>query len=523
MEQPKPLRLEIDPADAPRLARLPAIRDRTPGRAVTRAADSVFYDTPDRQLAANNVVLEVRSDGRRRIQAVRADGALVEGARVTRSCEAVLAGDGPDVAAIGDADLRLLATPLPGLGLEPIARLDLKRARRRLTAAAGGTVELAVASGQVTVGGTVHPVARIELTPPADDPAEAYRLALALQAEIPLRVAGETVEALALRLAYGRGPAWRKAGPLDLPADATTEEALAHIVTHCLEHLVDNETCTRLSDHPEGVHQMRVSMRRMRSALRLFRPLLPADQYARVAEEVRWVTAGLAEARDLDVFTDEIAGPVAAAFAEEPAFAALKTCLAEAGSRAREAAQATVASPRFTRFLLESGQWIAGRAWRDQPVSADSSRLFQPITGLASELLSSRFKKVGKRGRRFAQLDAAERHQLRIDVKRLRYATDFFASLYGRKRVRSFTESLQKLQDGLGYMNDVAVARHLVERLEGTAGEVTAPAVRHAGAILIGWHSRAAAEAMQTLAADVEALITCKPFWSAEPDQSEAA
>ena len=176
---------------------------------------------------------------------------------------------------------------------------------------------------------------------------------------MPLRIASEPLDARTLRLANGKGPAWRKAVPLNLPAEASTEQALALILRHCLDHLIDNEACTRLSDHPEGVHQMRVAMRRMRSALRMFRALLPADHYARMTEEVRWVTLGLAEARDLDVFAEEIVGPVAAAFPDEPSFATLAECLVTEGGRARTAARATVASARFTRFLLDTGAWIA--------------------------------------------------------------------------------------------------------------------------------------------------------------------
>jgi CHAD domain-containing protein len=470
-------------------------------------------------LALNNVVLEVRRDGRRHVQSVRANGAMVEGARVTLSCENPLPSDAPDPSAIDDPALRQLVTPLPGLRLVAVGRLDQRRTARRLVAAEGGEILLTLHDGHVEAGKVVHPAADIELSLTGGDPSRLFRLALAIQADIPVRVASEPWDARALRQAGGKNPAWRKAVPLNLPDAASTEEALALILRHCLDHLIDNEACTRQSDHPEGVHQMRVAMRRMRSALRIFRPLLPAAPYARLTEEVRWITLGLAEARDLDVFTEEIVGPVAAAFPDEPSFDTLRQCLAAESGRARAAARATVASDRFTRFLLDAGAWIAGRAWRDQPVSETSSQLLQPITGLASGLLSARFKKVSRRGRRFVELSPAERHQLRIDVKKLRYAVDFFSSLYGRKRVRSFTENLQKLQDGLGYMNDVIVARQLVERLETAAGADVAPAIRRAGGILMGWHTRAAAEAARSLAVDVEALIANKPFWSADREE----
>jgi CHAD domain-containing protein len=334
---------------------------------------------------------------------------------------------------------------------------------------------------------------------------------------MPLRVATADLEQRAFELLSGDEPAWRKSIRLDLNPESTVETVFCEILEHCLDHLKDNERCTLMSDHPEGVHQMRVAMRRMRSALRIFRSVLPPDQYMRTTEEVKWLTKSLADTRDLDVFMDEIVGPVAAAFPDEPAFEAMRTRLAADRDAARAEARKAVASPRYTRFLLETGAWIARRAWRNQPVTESSVMLFQPITGLADRLIAKRFKRVRKEGKRFADMTVEEKHQLRIDVKRLRYAIDFFNSLYPDKRVRTFTLRLQKLQDGLGYMNDLAVAGDLIGRLIATADKETEPAIRHAGALVLGWHAHAGIEATQSLAKDVKALISGKPFWTHEP------
>jgi len=509
MEQPAPLRLEIGPDDLPRLRDLPAIAGLAATRPVTRRADRTFFDTTDRQLWSAGVVLEVRRSGRRHLQIARPRG---DG----RSWESPLASAEPDPSAVADPDVRQLVTPLPGGRLAPVLRLELRHMTRRLAPKEGEEIVLAVHHGRATGDGAPQAICEIELTVKAGPPVRLFELARAIHADIPARVATEPLEGRLLRLAHGDRPPWRKAIPLDLPADATVEEALILILRHCLDHLTDNEACTRLDNHPEGVHQMRVALRRMRSALRVFRPLLPAGPYRRIDGEVRWLTQGMAEARDLDVFAEEIVGPVATAFPGEAAFAALLARLAAARERARDDARRTLADDRFTRFLLDVGAWMAARGWREQPVSEASALLFRPITELAAPLLSTRFRKVRKRGRRFAELTPEERHQLRIDVKKLRYAADFFSSLYGRKRVRAFTATLQKLQDGLGYMNDVTVARALVERLEREADAETAPAIRHAGAILMGWHTRAAAEAGASLAADVEALVASKPFWAAD-------
>ncbi|MBE0532721.1 MAG: CHAD domain-containing protein [Rhodospirillales bacterium] len=518
MEQPTTLRLEISPDDAARLLHHPAVTGPSPARPTTRRAGSVFFDTPDRQLWSAGVMIEVRSTGQRHVQVVRADGAMIEGARVNLTWENPLPSAEPDPSAIADTRLRRLVTPLPGTRLEPVLSLDLRRTTRRLVPEEGQEILLILHNGQASGGAAGHPVCEVELFQKAGPPARLFELARAIQADVPLRVATEPLERRLLRQAAGEMPAWRKAVPLDLPGEASVEDALALILGHCLDHLTDNEAATRLGDHPEGVHQMRVALRRLRSALRVFRPILPAEPYRWIDEETRWLTQSLGDARDLDVFEDEIVGPVAAAFPDEPAFATLLAALAARRRLARAAARQAIESERFTRLLLDLRAWMAGRAWRNQPVSETASQLFQPITGLATPLLSARFKKVRKSGRRFAELTPAERHKLRIAVKKLRYATDFFSSLYGRKRVRAFTSALQELQDGLGYINDVTVARTLIERLEKEAGDA-APAVRQAGAILLGWHTRAAAEAAGTLEDEIKRLLAGKPFWLTAPGE----
>lgn len=519
--RPTVLRLEVSPGHLPAVQRFADFAGLTAGRAVTRRLTSVFFDTPDRQLAASGTLLEVCQSGQRHVQRVEARGAPAGGGRISRTWENALPSPEPDASAIGDEDLRRLAMPLPGSRLEPVLCVEIRRSTRRLTADDGTEIAMTTIGGKTVPDTAGPPVAEVEIASRAGDPARAFETARAVMAAVPARLAAEPRAWRLLRLAAGAAPGWRKPVALELSAEATVEDALTAIVEHCVEHLTDNEACTRLTDHPEGVHQMRVALRRLRSALRIFRDVLPAGQYAAVTKEVRWLTQSLAEARDLDVFTEEIVGPVAAAFPEEPAFEPLLARLDGERAGARAAARAAIAEARFTGLLLDLGAWIAGRAWRNQPVSETSARLFQPITALAAPLLATRFKKVRKRGRRFGELTAEERHALRIDVKRLRYATDFFASLYGRKTVRPFVAALQKLQDGLGYMNDVEVARMLIERLTADAEPDATAAIRHAGAIVLGWHGHAAQAAERSLAGDVEALIDSKPFWKS--GRSEAA
>ncbi len=510
------LRLELDPADLPKLQGLKQLKDLSIGRAVTRPISTSYFDTPDHQLHDSGVVLEIKTHGHGYLQSVRADGVRLENGVVHREWENPLPSPDPDPTAIADLDLRTLATPLPGTSLEPVITATIKHTTRRLAIGADGEATLTLESGEIEASGKKRQIAQLALSS-EEAGADLFDLALEISEQVPLRIATADLERKAFELLRGDEPGWRKAIKLGLDADASVETVLHAILEHCLDHLKDNERGTLQSDHPEGVHQMRVAMRRMRSALRTFRSVLPPDQYDRITDEVKWLTKSLADTRDLDVFMDEIVGPVAAAFPDEPAFEVTMARLAADRDAARAEARQAVASSRYTRFLLETGAWMSRRAWRNQPVSEASIILFQPITTLSDQLIAKLFKKVRKRGKRFAEMTIEEKHQLRIDVKRLRYAIDFFSSLYPAKSVKAFIVHLQKLQDGLGYMNDLAVAEELIGKLIATADAKSEAAIRHAGALVLGWHTHANIEASRTLAEDVKALISSKPFWTHEP------
>ncbi|MBC8158212.1 MAG: CHAD domain-containing protein [Alphaproteobacteria bacterium] len=509
----KNLRLTIDGKDLNRVRNLRYLREMSSQRAITGNAGSIFFDTADHQLAARKVTIEVRKVDQRYVQTVCAGGITLNGMRVRRLFwENPLPTPEPDPGAVGDADLRALATPNPGSVLEPVLQSKIHRTTRHLVTPRRRAVTFALENGEFESGKAKRPFYEILLDTKSADGGAPFDVALGLHAKIPVRVATTSRENAALQ-AMGGEPAWRKAIALDLPKTANVEDTLVHILHHCLDHLMDNEQVTRLSDHPEGVHQMRVAMRRMRSALRIFRDVMPREQYDRITDEVKWQTKSLADTRDLDVFMDEIVGPVAAALDGDPAFDVLNARLAKDRAKARTEARKEIADPRFTQFLLETLGWIEGHKWRRRDAQS-KALLQQPIIGLSDNLLSKRFKTVRKKGRVFDTLSVEEKHQLRIDVKKLRYATDFFSSLYGRERVRDFTIRLGKLQDGLGYMNDVAVARELVAHLVKTSPRGTAGAIGHAGALVLGWHSHGAELATRSLAEDVAGLLACKRFWS---------
>src|SRR5205823_3250262 len=134
------------------------------------------------------------------------------------------------------------------------------------------------------------------------------------------------------------------------------DDALRRIGGACLEQLLKNEAAV-LAGLPEGIHQMRVAMRRLRAVLSAFGRLLPADQRRSVSEELRWLGSALGPARNLDVFAAMLLA------AEDPGGVA---ALTEAAERRRHAAYAKAAwavrSRRFTALMLRQRRWFEGCA-----------------------------------------------------------------------------------------------------------------------------------------------------------------
>jgi CHAD domain-containing protein len=264
----------------------------------------------------------------------------------------------------------------------------------------------------------------------------------------------------------------------------------------------------------EGVHQMRVAMRRLRSALSLFRKVLPESQDRWIRDETKWLAAILGEARDWDVFLAETVPPAVEMFPEQVGFERLRT-LAEA-ERAEAYARmlAALRSERYAVLLVELRAWLEASGWREQQVSADSADLFVPIGHVAGRLIEARRRKALKRGPDLGELNPPQRHEARKDVKKLRYAFEFFHNLYSGKKAKRFAQDLMRLQEGLGRLNDVETARRLLARLAEREEGRQSDAVMAAG-LVIGWHAGLAERRLGRLDKAWARLRDQKPFWIA--------
>jgi len=262
-------------------------------------------------------------------------------------------------------------------------------------------------------------------------------------------------------------------------------EAFAALLRHDLHQVLIWQHTARSWDDIEGVHQMRVGFRRMRSVLSLFRDAVPRQATKTWGDEMRWIAGELGPARDLDVFIAEGLGPVADLLPLSGAEQLLK--LAE--KRRAEVYQERVArmldSERFQRFRDDFPGWLDARAWEKTHLKKKQVKhLHTGVVGYARKLLDKQERRVLTAGTHVDRDVAAEMHRLRIECKKLRYAAEFFRPLFGGMDV--FIGHMKGLQDLLGVMNDVAVTHQLLDDL--LVGSSDREVYVYAGG-LIGWRS----------------------------------
>ncbi|HEX5998912.1 MAG TPA: CHAD domain-containing protein [Hyphomicrobiaceae bacterium] len=475
------LKLELTPQELLRVAANPALEDLTVGKPVTKVLRSIYFDTPDHRLHAKGIALRLRAADEQWVQTVKDGQGLKSGVSNPREVEAVVARAEPDLAAIEDPDLRrAVEKATRHSALEPQFETVVTRTTRQLHSDKGD-MELALDEGIVRAGGIESKLCEVELELKAGSPECLLETATALFGSEPIRVAEETKSERGYRLALGRSdPALvpLKAERTVLSGNETCAEALQTFVASAGQQIELNRRAMLETDDPEAAHQLRVGLRRLRSALRAFRPLEDSVATRELARHAKELGQSVGELRNADIFIESIYVPVAAARKEEPGFPELREALVANRDELRGKSRAALLGEQWSKLQLYLALW-------PHTVKANP-RLEMPITELAASALDRSWSKIAKRAAKLETMSPEERHEMRKTLKVFRYAVEYFESLYEPHKVRRFIKDLKRLQDVFGYLNDVKTAR----ALDGICDQrcPSSPAAHRAAGYTLGWH-----------------------------------
>lgn len=410
---------------------------------------SIYFDTPDHQLSKAGLSLRIRRSGERRIQTVKAVGTSAAGLFARSEWEIPVRDDTPT---LNDA------TPVQAVlgdtikAISPAFEVEVQRRVWRMSES-GATIELVLDRGNAIAGDRRSAICEIELELKQGGPAALFMLARRLDTVAPVRLGVVTKAERGYRLI---GPVVKmvKAEPILLAGDTTIAQAFRRITQSCLRQFRLNESflLTESRPDPDALHQARVALRRLRSAFAIFRPT-SGDSGADLLSELRQLAAQLGEARNLDILL------------ERSNISVLHDQIVAAREAAYSRVGDTLGSPKTRGLMLDLAE-LAADVRSTDAASTENAAQNGSAAAFAVTTLDRLRRKLRENGRDLVRADDEKRHEVRKAAKRLRYAAEFFASLFPRKRqkrrYKRFVAALAGLQDQLGTLNDLATAPHVL-------------------------------------------------------------
>lgn len=482
-------------------------------RGLVRRLEAIYYDTPSRLLFGLGMSLRVRRSGKHYVQTLKR-AAADAGPLVRDEWECPVEDMTPDLSRLPAAQIGEALAAVGGEALVAVFATKVRRLTRAIELP-DATVELAFDDGTIEAGGHSAPLSEVEIELKTGDAGAIYDFAMALLDVAPLRVGTLSKAERGFQLAYAAEPRTVKASSSGVSAEGSVDDAVAVLLAGCQAQVMANQAAAERGVDPEGVHQMRVALRRLRSAVSVFKREVPSASLAAVSAEAKWVAAALGPARNWDVLLGETLAGIEAGFAAQGRAIDLSGLRAAGEPRraaAYEAVRAMLADPRYSRFLLALGRLIERHGWRTDVASETLAVLCEPLAPFAGRALSRLDRKAAKQGEDFKRLSPEARHELRITLKKLRYAAEFFRPVYAEAGAKRYLRRLSALQDALGAANDVATALPLLDEI---CRETTAADVHRAAGAVVGWQLRDCREAGGPLKAAWSEFKDAKPFWEA--------
>jgi inorganic triphosphatase YgiF len=454
------LKLLLSPADNDKLLKHPLVAAHARAQPRTQQLSARYFDTPDLHLMRHGAGLRVRKADGSWTQTMKAGGSVQSGLHRRNEWEGpvdrpwprlgklrkLIGEDGQWQALLDSADLKQRLEPLFVVTVERrVWDLDVD----------GSHIEMVLDHGRIERHGHQVPVNEIELELKEGDPASLFSFALQLQEQIPVRVSNTNKAERGYTLCRQTGTVPYRAKPVQLDAGATVSDALQAVLGNCLQHIQRNENAVIEGDDAETLHQMRVGVRRLRSALKLFDAVAACPPG--LLEDISWLGTQLGAARDWDVLLTSTLGQVQATPGGKGGLLDLQALALDAARTARQRAAQALLSARYSRLLLALGLWMQQQA--------SEPGLQAPADDFAQWTIQRLHQKLLKRAKRMDDSDATTIHRTRIAAKRARYAMEFFHTLYRGKAVRDYLKTLSTLQDELGQHNDLVVADRMLQEL----------------------------------------------------------
>ncbi len=429
--------------------------------------------------------LRVRQAGKKHIQTIKT---AMNGVAIGRGeWEKRVDGNQPDLRAARGTPLQQLLSRRLRRELDAVFATHVHRTVVPLHPG-NSRIELALDEGHIRAGLYSAPLAEVELELKSGSLSDLFKAARTVAELVPARLALRTKSEQGYGLIADQPTAAVSGSKIALPQKATLATAFQVVARSVLHHIAANEPAV-LAGLPEGVHQMRVGVRRLRAAIWVFSDLIGGPQTDAIKRDLKWLTGKLGPVRDLDVFLNTKVKRLSEA---EPPIAGLSDLVGELDYRravAAEAAKAAIASSRYRLLIFNALEWIE----------------------------DGRIAKAKKRAKDIRHLNVHDRHKLRIAMKKLRYSIYFFENLFDghatAKKLSRYKTALASLQDSLGALNDIAMHQKMATKIRSDANEKKMQPVAFAAGTVVGTERGEIEQLLDAAEKAADKLRRAKQFW----------
>lgn len=451
---------------------------------------TIYYDTPDLALKKHNCALRLRQIGKNWVQTIKTGGNVASGLHERNEWEVHVPKNQLDFTQLSDPRMiKLLSDSKLRKQLQQIFATQFTRYMHILQIDEESQIEFCLDHGKVIVDHAKESFTEIELELKSGKPVQLFRLALTLVQTLPFPLRLENISkaerGYKLYTGYKNPPV--KALPVGLKTDMDLTTAFTLIVQNCLDHLTRNEHGMLTSSDVEYLHQMRLALRRLRTAFDVFATVISNE--VSLTQELKWLTHQLNPARNWDVFVTEQLPKIQKNFAEHAGIAALINTCEILRKKHNKAAHKSIRSRRYTKLILQLNLWLE-EVFKYPGRSHTLKNAVTKITLIAfmKSLLTDHHQQIIDVGKEIEKLDATSLHTLRISIKKQRYTVEFFQTLFPYPEVKKYISSLSELQDILGAINDSANTPKLLKKIP--ISKTKSLEAREAVGIILGWNKQ---------------------------------
>jgi CHAD domain-containing protein len=249
-----------------------------------------------------------------------------------------------------------------------------------------------------------------------------------------------------------------------LNAEMACDTVFRVVARRYLGDLTANHEATCSGD-PAALHQMRIALTRLRTAILFFAPMIDDPMRMRIKRELKWLNGELGAARDLDVAMERLKAVSKQRWQSAPYYRSLSA--KQAQSR-RQLARA-LRSARYRHLIESMSGWIESGPWSIKEGRQAALERASPIAIYSAGKLTGWREKLLRKSRKLPKMSIKKRHRLRLLNKKLTYSIEFFEDLFSDERFsgqQTALKHLRKAQRSLGQLNDDAQGHSLATALQ---------------------------------------------------------